>query len=142
MTLDEFRQKTKLLEDFYGKEYNFAQSQIMFDELKYYDADRYEKAIRLLCKNSRYKPTLSEILDSMQRTINYSMEREVYDCQACKGTGYIVYHKKIDDKDFEYGCLCNCKNAEGLEYDGTKIADKEHRSKFYLEKAENIFMGR
>ena len=142
MTLDEFTQKTKILEEFFSKEYNFTQKQLMFEELKCYDADKYEKAIRLICKNNRYKPTLSEIIESMQRTINYNAEKESYDCKACKGTGYILYHKKIDDKDYEYACLCNCQNAAGLEYDGTKIADKEHRSKYYIKKAEEVFMGR
>lgn len=142
MTLGEFREKTKVLEDFYGKEYNYTQVQIMFDELQHYDAGKYEKAIKFLCKNNRYKPTLSEIIESMQHSVNYSnAERTVTDCKACKGTGYIIYHKKIGNDDYEYACLCNCKNAEGLEYDGTKIADKEHRSKYYLEKAEKIFMG-
>lgn len=142
MTYDEFIQKTKIAEDFYDKEYNYTQKQLMFDELKYYDADKYEKAIRLICKNNRYKPTLSEILEAMQRTTNYNTERESYDCKACHGTGYILYHKKINDKDYEYACLCNCQNAAGLEYDGTKIADKEHGSKYYVAKAENVFIGR
>ena len=140
MTLDEFTQKTKVLEDFYDKEYNFAQKQIMFDELKYYNADKYEKAIRIICKSNRYKPTLSEIIDAMQHIHIESEKKESYECKACKGTGYILYHKKINGIDYEYACLCSCENAEGLEYDGSKIADKEHRSNYYLERAENIFM--
>lgn len=142
MTYEEFVIKTRTLEEYFNKEYNDTQRQIMFDELKFYDVTKYENAIRFLCKSNRYRPTLAEILDAMKQNINYSnVEKEKFECEACKGTGYVIYHKKINDYDYEYACLCNCKNAQGLEYDGTKIADKEHRSKFYIDKAEKIFMG-
>ena len=141
MTLEEFIIQTKTLEDFYGKEYNATQKQIMFDELKFYTPEKYDKAIRFMCKTNRYKPTLNELLEAMQHS-GGQQELEKTPCEACHGTGYIVYHKIIDSRDYEYGCLCNCANAEGKEYDGTKIADKEHRSKYYLEKAENVFLGK
>lgn len=143
MTYEEFIKKTKLIEDFFDKEYNYAQKEIMYEELKHYSAEKYEKAIHFICKTSRYKPILSEIIEAMQRSTNYSnIEREKCECKACKGTGYIIYHKKINDCDYQFVSLCNCKNAEGLEYDGTKIADKEHKSKYYIEKAENIFLNK
>lgn len=139
MTLEEFVIETKTLEEFYGKDYNQTQIKIWFDELKFYSVEKYRKAIINTCKSSQYRPTLSQILDSIMRVKLDTEEQERTECMACHGTGYVIYHKKENGYDYEYACLCNCQNAIGKEYDGTKIADKEHRSKYYIAKAEDVF---
>lgn len=142
MTIQDFFAKTKILEEFYGKEYNNTQKEIMFDDLKNYDVERYEKAIRFLCRINRYKPTLNEILDAIQSDNRNIEEREQVPCKFCGGTGYFQYTKVENGYPYNYVCLCICQNAEGLEYDGTKIADKEHRSQYYIKSAKEVFGDR
>jgi len=140
MTFDEFRRETSSLEAFYEKALNPTQMQMWYEELKDYSLERYKQAIKQICRTSQYKPTLSVMLDAI-RTVKREepAPREKVDCKACNGTGYVLYHKTIDGRDYEFVCQCNCPNAVGLDYDGTKIADKEHRSQYYLAKAVDVF---
>ena len=139
MTRQDFAIQTKTLEEFYGKDLNYTQSDIWFEELKMYPPEKYGKAIRTACKTLQYKPTLSQILDIIRTVKAENSDTEKAKCEACHGTGYLIYKKVVNGREYEYGCLCACKNAIGKEYDGTKVADKEHRSQYYLERAENVF---
>ena len=139
MNLTEFIEKTATLEEFFEKKLNQTQRNIWYDELKNYSADRYERAIDKACKTSQYRPSLGAMIEIIQHVSN-NVKKEQVECKACKGTGYLLYHKIMDGRDYQYACLCNCTNAIGLEYDGTKIADKEHRSNYYIKKGENIFL--
>lgn len=140
MNIEQFAIKTTTLEQFYNKSLNATQRQIWFDELKGYDEERYEKAIQFICKSNQYMPTLSAVLEIMTRGNIYAMEvKPKVPCKLCKGTGYILYKEKIKDNEYTFASLCNCENAKGLEYDGMKIADKEHRQPFYIRKAEEVF---
>jgi hypothetical protein len=140
MNIEQFAIKTTTLEQFYNKSLNATQKQIWFDELKGYDIERYEKAITFMCKNNQYMPTLSQVLEVMKKGNIYAMEvKPKVACELCKGTGYVLYKEKIKDNEYTFACLCNCENAKGLEYDGMKIADKEHRQPFYIRTAEEVF---
>ena len=57
-------------------------------------------------------------------------------------TELLTGKKEINGIMYEYASLCNCKNAQGKDYNGSKISDKEHRSKYYIEKAEKVFCGK
>ena len=54
----------------------------------------------------------------------------------------ILYTKKINDggRDLYYTYAARCSCANGLEfvYDGTKISDTKHRSKFYIKTAAEV----
>lgn len=140
MTRYDFDVATTDLEAYYEKAFNPTQKQIWFEELQYYTTEKYKKAINKICKTSQYRPTLGIMLDTI-RSIKDEQEapKEAVECKACHGTGYIIYKKKINDMEYDYVCQCNCPNAIGLDYDGTKIADKEKRSDYYLAKAVDVF---
>ena len=141
MTFDEFKTATATLENCYNRKMNTTQAQVWFDELKYYDLQKYKKAIKRICTTNQYFPALSIVLDVLRNTrATVDLTKEKVPCKACKGTGIVPYHKVINGIDYEFACQCNCANAEGLDYDGTKIADKEHRSSFYLAKAVDVFL--
>jgi len=140
MTVDDFRQVTLDLEAFYNKTLNPTQKQLWFDELKNYTVEKYKKALHKICTTSQYMPALSIVLEEIRKVHEDVVLREKVDCRACKGTGYILYHKLVNGIDYEYVCQCNCQNGIGLDYDGTKVADKEHRSPYYLAKAVDVFM--
>ena len=142
MTFSEFREQTADLEQFYEKNLNQTQVQVWYEELRDYTKERYKRAIRKVCKTSQYKPTLSVILEAIRSVDSEQTVRESEPCKACGGSGYVMYKQITQGKEYEYVSLCNCKNAKGLEYDGTKIADKEHRSPYYLPKAVDIFKAR
>lgn len=141
MTYDEFIRSTATLEGCFNKNLNKIQLEVWFDELKYYPVEKYNKAIKKVCTSNQYLPALSTILDCIRNTrTTVDLTKEKVPCKACKGTGIVPYHKIINGIDYEFACQCNCANAEGLDYDGTKIADKEHRSPFYLAKAVDVFL--
>ena len=142
MTLEEFTIKTKTLEDFYGKDLNYTQADIWFDELKNYSAEKYEKAIRNICKTSQYKPTLVQMLEEIRKVKAQVLSQQKVKCNYCKGTGYILYNRTVNNHVYEYVCLCTCANADGLEYNGLQISDQEHRQPFYVAKAQDIFHDR
>ena len=142
MTFSEFRELTADLEQFYEKNLNQTQVQVWYEELRDYSKERYKKAIRKVCKTSQYKPTLSVILEAIRASSGEQVVRESEPCKACGGSGYVMYRQIFEGIEYEYASLCNCKNAIGLEYDGTKIADKDHRSPYYLPKATDIFHAR
>lgn len=142
MTEEEFITKTKTLEEYFGKDLNHMQRNMWYEELKHFDVERYEKAIKFLCMTSRYRPLLNEVIDAVKTCQISSEEREKIPCKYCGGTGYFMYKKIENGYPYEYACLCICQNAEGLEYNGSKIADKEHRSKFYIKSAREVFGDR
>lgn len=140
MTFQEFKNATQKLEHCYNRKMNEMQSEVWFDELKYYDLEKYKKAINRICTTNQYFPALSVMLENLKNTrADVDLTKQKVECKACRGTGIVLYHKIVDGIDYEYACQCNCQNAEGLDYDGTKIADKEHRSPFYLAKAVDVF---
>lgn len=141
MTLEEFRSATATLESCYNRKMNETQIRVWFDELKYYDLEKYKKAVKKICTTNQYFPALSIVLDTLRNTrATVDLTKPKVECKACNGTGIVVYHKVIDGITYEYASQCNCQNAEGLDYDGTKIADKEHRSPYYLAKAVDVFL--
>lgn len=140
MNFEEFVIKTKMLEDYYAKTINAYQQRFWYDELKNYDAEKYEKAIKNLCMTSRYMPLLNDVIECIKTIRNAnSEEKNKEKCELCKGTGYILYNKVENSRTYQYACLCVCKNAEGLEYNGMTIADKEHRQPYCIKSSQEIF---
>ena len=140
MTFDDFVTATADLEAFYEKKLNPTQVRMWFDELKYYTAERYKKTIQKLCKSSQYRPTLSNILETIRAVSELGdAPKESVPCKACGGTGIVLYKKIVEGREYEFASQCNCKNAIGLDYDGSTIADKENRSDYYLAKATDVF---
>ena len=142
MQVGEFIEATGRLEKYYDKEYTNEQRQIMYDELQYLDINRYRKIISLIIKTSKFLPKIADILETNKQQ-PYYIEKEdkpKTDCNTCKGNGYILYQKRISNGDSFYKCTyiasCNCENA--IHYDGQKINDKEHRSKYYISSIEEL----
>lgn len=139
MTLEEFKIETKTLEEFYGKDLNYTQTNIWYDELKNYNADKYKEAIKRICKTSQYRPSLAQVIEEITKIKRSEEAREKVECKLCKGTGYVLYHKQEKGQSYQYACLCNCRNAEGLAYNGMTVTEKEHRQPFYLKSVEEVF---
>lgn len=140
MTEYEFNIATSNLEAFYEKALNPTQKATWFEELKGYTATRYTKAIQKVFKTQQYRPTLSVILEILRATQDESeAPTEPVPCKACEGSGIILYKKVEDGREYEFASLCNCANAIGKGYDGRFVADKEHRSNYYIPRAVEIF---
>lgn len=140
MTYEEFIIETTTLEEFYNKEFNNTQKQIWYEELKRYVAEKYNKAIRIACRDNQYRPTLSEMLNIIKAVkLDNIAQEKTGNCKACNNTGYVIYKKQVDGKTYDYACLCTCINATGLEYNGLQVNEQEHRQPFYLAKAQDIF---
>ena len=99
MTIDEFTNTTKQLENFYGKEMIDEQKQIWFKELRNLDIARFRYIIAQVYRTSKFMPKLADILE-INSNLGYSQvkkESQNKKCDKCKGTGYILYDKVFDN---------------------------------------------
>lgn len=144
MTEKEFIEETSNIEKFYGKELNQFENSRWFQELKNIDTARYRQIIRQVFRKCKFMPKLSDII-SIQEELPYGQPKtnlfERVECNKCKGLGILFYTKVIDNGgkklDYEYATRCDCQNGLNYVYDGTKIADTKHRSKFYVPTAQH-----
>lgn len=133
MEISEFIDATTRLEKYYDKEYTKEQRLIMFDELKEKTIDRYKYLVSQAIKRCKFLPKVADFvqIDIESPEINNKKEiREKIECKKCKGTGYIVYKKKIDNgvNAFynNYAAICDCGNAKvynGQDYYTPTIAE-------------------
>lgn len=126
----EFIEATTRLEQYYEKTYTKEQLHIMYEELKNIAVDRYKKAIVQIIRNQKYLPKISDILEVSNEIPKEVKEIEKTNCEKCKGTGYVLYKKKVNNSLYEYGALCDCGNAP--EYNGKD---------YYIPHIENITKG-
>lgn len=142
MTREEFAEQTQRLCDLYGKTINQTQADFWLDQLQNYSANEYRRAVGEYAKKNKYMPAISDILTEIKNLKPYEQpKKEVVECKACNGTGYVLYKKVIDGREYEFASQCNCQNAVGLDYDGRTIKDEKHRSDYYLAKAVDVFGG-
>lgn len=144
MTEKEFVEETCDIEKFYGKELNEFENKRWFEELKNITLVRYRQIIRQVFRKCKFMPKLADII-SIEEELPYSQSKEEIKkvaCNKCKGLGLIFYKKYIENGnkklEYEYVARCNCQNGLEYAYDGTKITDPEHRSKFYVPTAQQL----
>ncbi|MBR6688772.1 MAG: hypothetical protein IKL68_02010 [Clostridia bacterium] len=142
MTRSEFIEATSRLEQYYDKEYNTQQLQIMYEELSNFDVNRYRQLISAVIRKSKFLPKVADIIgaNAEEPYTNSNADKEVVDCNKCKGTGYVLYTKLIDNgvgkfKNI-YGAVCSCGNAK--QYKGWEVNDSEHRTNFYTPLAQEL----
>lgn len=135
MEINEFIDATSRIETYYGKEYTKEQAQIMFEELKELESNRYKKLISVVLRKCKYLPRLSDFFDAHNETpkITEEKEKKIIECKKCNGTGYVTYKKKINNGGklliYTMAAVCDCGNAQI--YRGWEIEDKEHRTNYY-----------
>lgn len=143
MQISEFIEATSRIEQYYDKEYSNEQRQIMFDELKNLDIERYKKLVSVVLHNCKFLPKLSDFFAAEKETpygqgLNENIEK--IDCNKCNGTGYIVYIKLENDGErkipYSFGALCTCGNAK--QYKGWEVKDKRYMSDFYTPTIEEL----
>lgn len=135
MQMTEFMQETDKLEKFYGKEIEQYEKNIWFQELKSIPVKRYSQIIKKAFTECKFIPKLADIV-AINRELPYNTNtesvKEKVICNKCNGDGVIKYFKEIDGHAYEYFARCVCQNGNNFNYDGTKISDEKHRSKFYI----------
>ena len=142
MQSGEFIEATGRLEQYYDKEYTNEQRQIMYDELKDIEIERYKRLISIVIRKSKFLPKVADIIDANNEEpyTKYADKQEKIECKKCNSTGYIIYNKVIQDGNKKYtvpyGALCDCRNAR--QYKGWEITDKRYRSNFYTPYAKEL----
>ena len=135
MQITEFMQETMKLEKFYAKEMEQYEKDIWYQELKNMPVNRYSQIIKKAFSQCKFMPRLADIVainKEMISSINNQNQTSKVGCNKCNGDGVIKYYKDIEGKTYEYFARCICQNANEFKYDGTKISDAKHRSKFYI----------
>lgn len=135
MTIDDFTKVTTEIESFYQKEISDEQKKIWFQELKQMDIKRFKYIISQVYRTCKFIPKLADLVE-INVNLGYSpikKEETTRKCNKCKGTGYMVYKKIIDNggikMENEYMAVCECGIQQ--KYEGWKLADEKHRSNYY-----------
>lgn len=139
MEIAEFIEETNRIEKFFEKELTTYQRDEWFKELKNMPMNRYRQIINQTFRQCKFMPKLADIVsinNEMPYNTNNNNLREKVECKICHGDGVVKYFKKIDNGDrqldYEYYARCKCQNGNEFNYDGTRISDTKHRSKFYI----------
>lgn len=145
MEIKEFIEETSAIEKYYGKELEKLQRDIWYRELKQLNVARYRQVVREIFRQCKFMPKLADVIE-INKDLSYTtitkQEEEREECTKCNKRGFILYKKEIDNGKnkliYEYIARCDCKNGLKYAYDGTKIVDTEHRSKYYVATAKQI----
>lgn len=145
MKINEFLDVVAQIERFYQKEISEEQKQIWFKELRSLDIVRFNYIVSQVYRTSKFLPKLADILE-INANLGYSQakkEIEQKKCNKCKGTGYLIYKKLIDNGTEKlenvYGAICTCRQKQ--KYEGWKITDERYRTNFYTPYAEEVGLG-
>lgn len=138
MKIDEFIEETANIEKYYDKELDEFQRKVWYDELCKIDISKYRMIIKEIYRHNKFMPKLADIIE-INSNLTYKPKEiieETVECNRCNSKGYIFYKKIVKNgaKDIIYDMFarCDCKNGLKYAYDGTKINNTEHRSKFYV----------
>lgn len=145
MQISEFIEETNKIEKFYEKELDKFQREIWFQQLKILSVERYRQIIKQVFNKCKFMPKLADIV-SISEELPYNTIKEdaitKVECSKCNGSGLIFYKKYINNGnrklEYEYATRCDCQNGLNYAYDGSKINDKEHRSRYYIATAQQI----
>lgn len=145
MTIEEFKYETSRLEDLYNKELNDTQVGFWFDSLKHYTLDQYVSGVGYYAKRNKYFPTIADMISAINEAKFLKAEREkeeveIFPCEKCNGTGYVLYKQIANKLEYEYAAQCSCKNGDRVAYDGTKCQGRG-RSDYYLIKEKDMLFG-
>ena len=145
MTIDEFKHETKRLEELYGKELNETQIGFWFESLKEYTLQQYISGVGAYAKKNKYFPTIADMISSIDYAKRQKFEREreeaeIFPCDKCLGTGYRLYKKIFEGREYEYASQCTCKNGDRVAYDGTKCKG-DGKSNYYLRSYRDVCVG-
>lgn len=142
MELSEFIEATSRVENYYGKEYTTEQRRIMHEELKNFSIERYRQLISAVMRKSKYLPKIADFMEANvdEPYKTNKEEKKNIKCKKCKGTGYLLYTKIIEDgfnkREYTYASICSCGNA--TQYKGWEVTDKRYRSEFYTPTVEEL----
>lgn len=130
MKIDEFTEEIKKVENFYQKEYPEEQKKIIYREFKTTNIARFKYIIGQIYRTSKFLPKLADLIE-INTNLGFIQEdrKNNIKCDKCNSTGYIPYIKK-EEIDYQYFAVCSCGISQ--KYDGSKVSDKRHRSKFYI----------
>ena len=121
MQTQEFIEATSRLEHYYNKEYTTAQLEIMYDELKNFDIERYRQLISAALKKCPNRPKIADFyqLDQELPHTNDNQNNEIVECKKCNNTGYVTYKKFITDGgkklEYIYAARCDCENGNNAQ---------------------------
>ena len=114
MQISEFIEASTRLEKYYDKEYSTEQRQIMYEELKDWNIEKYKKAISIAIRNCKFLPKIADIIQASSeiRTVQNEDNSQLVECNKCEGTGFIRYQKQVQGIEYDYICRCTCLNGQ------------------------------
>ena len=97
MQINEFIEASNRMERYYDKEYTSEQRQIMYEELKDWNINRYRKTVSIAIRNCKFLPKLADIIQASTeiRETENDEETQIVECNKCNGTGFIEFKKKV-----------------------------------------------
>lgn len=144
MELKEFIEETNKIERFYEKSLDEFQREQWYNNLRYLPINRYRQLIKEIYNRCKFMPKLADVME-INKEMPYNTERkevEKVQCNLCNSDGVIKYIKKQENREYEFFARCKCQNGNKFIYDGTKLTDDKHKSKFYIPTLEQINLER
>lgn len=132
MTKQEFEGYIHEVERMYNKQLNETEMKIWYDNLKFMTVERFNLILSELYKMSKFMPTLADIL-TVHKSLPYKptqTKENKKHCNKCNDTGYIIYTKVINNKKYNYSCICDCNKQQ--RYDGKQVQDIKGQSNYYI----------
>lgn len=147
MKFEQFEKEFEIIANYYGKEDIIKNKEFMnlyFDSFKYVDIFTFNRVKELAIKKCKFFPKVSEFEEFIQETkkekySNEKREEITYECDKCKKTGYVLYWKKVNDREYLYACACDCRNGDNKLYEGPKVKDPKGRSNYYIKRFSEVF---
>ena len=102
------------------------------EKLKTININRYRQLISAVMRKCKFLPKIADFteVNIEEPYTNKQEETQKIECSKCKGTGYILYTKTVEDgyfkREYTYAALCTCGNA--TQYRGWEITDKRNRT--------------
>ena len=114
MQINEFIETSNRMERYYDKEYTSEQREIMYEELKDWNINRYRRAVSVAIRNCKFLPKLADIIQASTeiRETENDEATQIVKCNKCNGTGFIEYQKQAYGMLYNFACRCTCLNGQ------------------------------
>ena len=137
MRVEFFQEQLAKMQNFYGKEYNEMQAEEIFKYFAKFPDKRFTYILSKAYQEIKFLPSLSELV-AINKDIPYTELKEKtkgkVKCDYCKGSGIILYYKKINGYDYEFASYCSCENGDEYHYDGSKNTTRK-KTDYYIPSA-------
>ena len=141
MVIDEFKKTITQIQRYYGKEYNEVQLNEIYKYFGKMSIARFNFIVSKLYQKNKYLPILADFVEVHKENpyVDYKKpEEKKNECEICKGLGFVLYKRFIEEMDREYEFMAHCTCTDEYKYDGMKCKNDRNKSQYFSKSVEEI----